>query len=86
MADSSTLATPSMTSTVARNELAASTRTTSPARSALAATVSSEPLRMRIAEVSARSGEALRLGLPAPSAIASAKFAKSTVNHNQKAT
>src|SRR5277367_4745347 len=86
MADSSTEATPSMTSPSPGMNSPAVTTTTSPERSFELATASTEPsARRRLAWVSAR---ALRrvsaCALPRPSAMASAKFAKSTVNHSQR--
>ena len=87
IADSSTLATPSMISPSPGITSPATTRTTSPDRSALAGTFSVDPLRTRVAIVSAllfRSVAAC--AFPRPSAMASAKFAKSTVNQSQNVT
>ena len=87
IADSSTLATPSITSPSPGMIWLASTRTTSPTRRALAGTVSLSFPRMRSAVVSARVRRSeAACALPRPSAIASAKFAKTTVNQSQKAT
>ena len=87
IADSSTLATPSTISPSPGMISPAATRTTSPLRSSLAGTVSWTPSRMRSAIVSARVRRRLAAcALPRPSAIASAKFANSTVNQSQKAT
>ena len=85
IADSSTDATPSMTSPSPGMKSPAVTTTMSPERSFELGTHSVWPsLRKRWACVSAR---ALRnvsaCALPRPSAIASAKLAKSTVNHSQ---
>ena len=88
MADSSTLAIPSITSPSAGITSPAETTTTSPRRSWTLGTSSSEPDAMRrwatvVARV-LRSSSAC--ALPRPSATASAKFAKSTVNQSQAAT
>src|SRR5579862_373419 len=85
IADSSTEATPCTTSPSPGMNSPAITLTLSPTRSFDPAISSMEPsCRMRRATVSAR---ALRrvsaCALPRPSAMASAKFAKSTVNHSQ---
>src|SRR6516162_3368445 len=84
MADSSTDATPSITSPSPGMNSPAETSTISPARSLELATISVLPSSRSLrASVSAR---ALRrvsaCAFPRPSAIASAKFAKSTVNHS----
>jgi len=87
IADSSTEATPSMTSPSLGIRSPASTSTRSPALSAVAST--SSKLRelaacRRLALVSVRvRRSASAWALPRPSATASAKLAKSTVNHNQ---
>src|SRR5271166_3160354 len=85
IADSSTEATPSMTSPSPGMNSLATTTTTSPARNFALATVSVWPFgSRRLASVSER---ALRrvsaCALPRPSAMASAKFANSTVNQSQ---
>src|SRR5580658_2503555 len=85
MADSSTEATPSTTSPSPGTNSPATTFTRSPARSFEPEISSTEPsVFKRLATVSER---ALRrvsaCALPRPSAMASAKFAKSTVNHSQ---
>ena len=88
IADSSTLATPSMISPSPGINSPASTRTMSPARKAL----------RRHGFLACRRGRAIAVvsvlalrsvsacALPRPSAIASAKLAKSTVNQSQNAT
>src|SRR5664280_594827 len=85
MADSSTLAMPSMTSPSPGMVSPASTMTVSPLRNRAAATISMRPpLSKRRALVSVlvlRSVSAC--ALPRPSAMASAKLANSTVNHSQ---
>ena len=87
MAASLTAATPSMTSPSPGIISPAWTRTTSPLRRLLAATLSKLPSARRL--LAERPWlPALRLSaraLPRPSASASAKFAKSTVNHSQRA-
>src|SRR5215471_6536731 len=83
IADSSTLAMPSMTSPSPGMISSASTRTMSPARSWVAGTISKRAPVIRRAVVSVlvlRSVSAC--ALPRPSAMASAKFANSTVNHS----
>src|SRR5258708_7245475 len=85
IADSSTEATPSMTSPSPGTSSLADTTTTSPDRSFALGTVSLVPFASRrLATVSDR---ALRrvsaCALPRPSAMASAKFANSTVNQSQ---
>ena len=87
MADSSTEAMPSITSPSPGMISPAETRTTSPLRNCEAGmTVMSSPFTIRLAVVSVR---ILRnesaCALPRPSAIASAKLAKSTVNHSHAA-
>ena len=86
MADSSTLAMPSITSPSPGIISPCSTSTTSPRRSSVAATVSYFlPFFRRLAMVSVlvlRSVSAC--ALPRPSAMASAKLANSTVNHSQR--
>ena len=88
IADSSTDATPSMISPSAGMNSPACTITMSPLRRLAAGTVSMRSADVsRLATVSVlvfRSVSAC--ALPRPSAIASAKFANSTVNHSQKAT
>ena len=85
IADSSTEPTPSITSPSAGITSPAWTMTTSPRWSSGAgtsSTVSSRPRRCAVVVVRvARS--ALACAFPRPSAIASAKFAKSTVSHSQ---
>ncbi len=85
MADSSTLAMPSMTSPSPGMISPASTSTMSPLRSAVAATVlaSCRSARRRavVSVLVLRSVSAC--ALPRPSAMASAKLANSTVNHSQ---
>src|SRR3989440_3114633 len=91
MADSSTEATPSTTSPSPGIRSPASTSTRSPLRSSGAATSCTGPNRSRLARRLARVVVRARrrvsaCALPRPSAIASAKLAKTTVNHNQMAT
>ena len=88
IADSSTLAIPSMTSPSAGMTSPAETTTSSPSRSAALGTSSSAPVaRRRWAIVAARVfRSSSACALPRPSATASAKFAKSTVNQSQAAT
>ena len=86
IADSSTEATPSMTSPSPGTSSPASITTKSPARSESADTVSSGPLGVFIfrALVCVRILRRLAAcALPRPSATASAKLAKITVNHSQ---
>ncbi len=85
MADSSTDATPSMISPSPGMNSPALTSTTSPFFNVCAGTVSVLlPLTMRFALVSVRALRSVSAcALPRPSAIASAKFAKSTVSHSQ---
>ncbi|RMS52540.1 hypothetical protein ALP65_04651 [Pseudomonas aeruginosa] len=87
MAASLTAATPSMTSPSPGIISPAWTRTTSPLRRLLATTLSKLPSARRL--LAERPWlPALRLSaraLPRPSASASAKLAKSTVNHSQRA-
>ena len=87
IADSSTEPTPSMISPSAGMIMPASTTTTSPFCSSGAATSSRWPSWLRRSAVVvvrvARSASAC--ALPRPSAIASAKFAKSTVSQSQNA-
>ena len=86
-ADSSTLAIPSTTSPSAGIMSPASHTTRSPIWRSGAATFSSRPLRRRRAIVSLRAFRRLSAwALPRPSATASAKFAKSTVNQSQIAS
>ena len=85
MADSSTLAMPSITSPSPGMVSPASTSTTSPARSMVAATVSVLPLITLRAVVSVLVLRRVSAcALPRPSAMASAKLANSTVNHSHK--
>src|SRR5690349_610248 len=91
MADSSTEATPSTTSPSPGITSPASTRTRSPLRRSGAATSCTAPRRSWLASLLARVVvRALRsvsaCALPRPSAMASAKLAKTTVNHSQTAT
>ena len=88
MADSSTVAAPSMTSPSAGMISPARTTTTSPLRRSLALTSSTWPLlARRWAIVFTRvPRSALAWALPRPSATASAKFAKRTVNQSQMAS
>ncbi len=87
MADSSTDAMPSSISPSPGISSPALTMTRSPARRRGAGTVSSRPSSWR--RRATRSARVLRSAsawaLPLPSAMASAKFAKITVNHSQKA-
>ena len=87
MADSSTEAMPSSMSPSPGINSPADTITMSPARSCVAGTVSSDPSAFtRRATRSARVFlSASACALPRPSAIASAKFANSTVNHRPSA-
>src|SRR4029077_18517422 len=86
MADSSTDATPVMISPSPGMNSPAETTTMSPFRRTGAFTVSISPFgRSRFAVVSVLDLRRLSAcALPRPSAIASAKFAKSTVNHSQR--
>ena len=88
IADSSTLAIPSITSPSAGITSPAVTTISSPTRSAELATSSSVPsARRRRAIVSARIlRRSSACALPRPSATASAKFANTTVNQSQAAT
>ena len=91
MADSSTEATPSITSPSPGMTSPASTSTISPLRSNEAATSSTSPSRRGVASRFAIVVERVRRresawALPRPSAIASAKLAKSTVNQSQIVT
>src|ERR1051325_7422028 len=87
MAASSTLAMPSTTSPSAGMTSLASQTTVSPFCNSAAGTFSSRPLRNRRAIVSLRAlRRALACALPRPSATASAKLAKSTVNQSQRAS
>src|SRR5712692_4738223 len=91
IADSSTEATPSTTSPSPGITSPASTSTRSPLRSSGAATSCTAPERSRLvrrlAIVVVRARRSVSAwALPRPSAIASAKLAKTTVNHNQAAT
>ena len=87
IADSSTLAMPSTTSPSPGITSPAETTTTSPACSAELGISSRSPSGMRrraiVSERVRRSAAAC--ALPRPSAIASARFANSTVNHSQTA-
>ncbi len=85
IADSSTEATPSTTSPSPGMNSPAATFTRSPARSLEPATSSiPPPTFMRFAVVSERALRSVSAcALPRPSAIASAKLAKRTVNHSQ---
>ena len=87
MADSSTEPTPSITSPSAGITSPATTSTTSSRCSSGAGTSSSLPSSVwRCATVVVRvARRAFAWALPRPSAIASAKFANSTVSHSQKA-
>src|SRR5499427_652785 len=89
MADSSTEAMPSMTSPSLGMKSPASTRTMSPALSSSAETLvkfRAESLLRRFAIVCVRMRRRLSAcALPRPSATASAKFAKITVNQSQNA-
>src|SRR6267378_1507969 len=84
IADSSTDATPSMTSPSPGMNSPAATTTVSPERSLELAIVSIDPSpHKRRASVSARALRSVSAcALPRPSAMASAKFAKTTVNHS----
>ena len=86
MADSSTDATPSMTSPSPGMKSPAATTTISPERSFELATHSVLPsLRKRWACVSARALRSVSAcALPRPSAMASAKLANRTVNHSHR--
>jgi len=86
IADSSTEATPSMTSPSPGINSPADTRTMSPERSFELGTSSSDPsARSRCDTVSARDLRRVSAcAFPRPSAMASAKFANRTVNHNHK--
>ena len=88
MADSSTEATPSTTSPSPGIRSPASQTTRSPGRSWEAGTLSScPPSSRRRAIISLRvARRAFAWALPRPSATASARFAKTTVNHSQRAT
>src|SRR6266487_397144 len=91
MADSSTEATPSCTSPSPGITSPASTSTRSPLRRSGAATsctlLKRSGLARRLAIVVERALRSVSAwALPRPSAIASAKLAKTTANHNQKAT
>ena len=87
MADSSTVATPSIISPSAGMISPAETQTRSSFRSCSAGTCSMEPsARIRLAMVFVRVfRRALAWAFPRPSAMASAKLAKSTVNQSQMA-
>ncbi len=84
IADSSTEATPSTTSPSPGMNSPAATSTWSPERSFELGTISVQPsARKRRASVSALALRSVSAcALPRPSAMASAKLAKSTVNHN----
>ena len=87
IADSSTLAMPSITVPSAGITSPAETTTSSPRRSSELGTSSSKPSRRRWAMVSARVfRSSSACALPRPSATASAKVANSTVNQSQIAT
>ena len=88
MADSSTVAAPSITSPSAGIVSPARATTTSPLRRSLALTSSTRPLlARRCATVFTRvPRNALAWALPRPSATASAKLAKRTVNQSQMAS
>ena len=91
MALSFTEAMPSITSPSAGMNSPVSTSTTSPFRSAEAGTISTLAVRSgRARRLAWRSRRALRSeaawALPRPSAMASAKLAKSTVNQSQSET
>src|SRR6266700_4695909 len=91
IADSSTEATPSTTSPSPGITSPASTSTRSPLRNSGAATSCTAPYRSalarRFAIVVVRARRSVSAcALPRPSAIASAKLAKTTVNHSQMAT
>ena len=83
IADSSTEPTPSITSPSAGMTSPASTTTTSPRWSSGAGT--SPPSRRRASVVVRVARSAFACALPRPSAIASAKFANSTVSQSQNA-
>ena len=87
IADSSTEATPSMTSPSLGIKSPVSTSTRSPGFSAAASTRSNAvdcAVSIRLALISVRVRRRLSAwALPRPSATASAKFANSTVNHSQ---
>ena len=85
MADSSTEATPSMTSPSPGINCPAVTTTTSPARSLDPDISTVQPSGFNLyAMVSVRALRSVSAcALPRPSAMASAKLAKSTVNHSQ---
>ena len=85
IADSSTEATPSMISPSPGTSSFAVTVTMSPERSFALGTVSVSPFgSRRLATVSERALRSVSAcALPRPSAMASAKFANSTVNHSQ---
>src|SRR6202140_4989555 len=86
IADSSTEATPSMTSPSPGTSSLAVTITTSPERSFALGTVSTVPFGSKrlatVSDLAFRSVSAC--ALPRPSAIASAKFANNTVNQSQR--
>ena len=84
MADSSTEATPSMTSPSPGMTSPVATSTTSPTMSRVAGTRSTDPSGLRrLANVSTRALRRLSAcAFPRPSATASAKLAKMTVNHS----
>ena len=86
IADSSTDATPSMTSPSPGMSSPAVTSTSSPERSFELGTTSTDPsARRRCAVVSARALRSVSAwALPRPSAMASAKFAKTTVNQSHR--
>ena len=87
MADSSTDAMPSMTSPSPGMSSPASTTTTSPLRSCEAGTGCSRPATTRRAVVSLRIWRSVAAcALPRPSATASAKLAKITVNQSHRLT
>ena len=83
IADSSTEPTPSITSPSAGMTSPASTITTSPRCSSAAG--SSRPSRSRASVVVRVARSVAACALPRPSAIASAKFANSTVSQSQNA-
>ena len=87
MADSSTVAAPKMTSPSAGMISLVRTKITSPLRNESASAISVEPsARSLLALARVRVWRsALAWALPRPSAMASAKFAKSTVNQSQMA-
>src|SRR5262245_13178761 len=87
IADSSTEATPSITSPSPGISSPASTTTRSPARSAVAFTTTAIPSVSRRALVCVRiRRNESACALPRPSATASAKFANTTVNQSQNET